>query len=644
MATFYKWLFTVSSYGKGLKQLLVYPTNDISLSFVESIGLCIQNQGAVEMIPYDVTLKIFRGLNSDSSAALKVARYVGAGYVLVGGIDREKGFVQFNGVLHETEGESWEISESGAEDCLVLGAVVQKVAEHLGIPSANEGLPCMMSRPAEDFYNLGLLNKNRGNFIQAISLFQSALGEQPEHFMARIRLAQCRLVSGEILEVEPILVTLSQHDSLLIRLWRLELICRAAVYQGKLELAESSLDQAIKLAVDYQLMRHKAILLNLKVNFLQVTRHDLEAAVILASEVSGIYEDLGDYKGVAESKFILAQIMMSYRKDWAYKKAEALIKSGKRQLKGLGYMQHEASALYLEALNRIYQGVNSESEILDRLTRAEGIFLEIGSLYSYINTGAERCNYYLGVGRYDEAQNLLNTLLEHARKNGFFKFEIMLRNLKASIYFKKGELLEAASELLGNIRSLETRPISYLKENSYNKLIPIFLSLGYYDRALKASSNLLLLVDHDSYDRERYSFLLNNHGEILFLLGKLAEATTYFEESIDLKRKFGNAASMAWTLRNMISVKIQLGAFSEAEKLLLELEAMDPNKLGNCVLEAQLKNKQGHVKDAYEVMTAAKSRFPNQWSEGFEGIYRTLGEILASGQKGEVGLLLPNHL
>jgi len=629
------------TYAGNLKQVLVYPLNDDALGFVEAVGLQLQRMGAVEIVSYDKILKMRRNTQDDLRGILQNAQFLGATSTLVGSVSREPEKVHFTGHLFNKDGGKWTLDVSGRDECVVMRGLVEKVGEYLNISVSNTRAPCLRNPSAERFYSLGLLYKNKGSFIQAISLFQAVLDEQPSHAMARIRLAQCRLFSGEILDVEPSLASLAHDESVLVRLWRLELVCRAAIYQGKRAQAKALLDQAIQLAAENQLMRRQAILLNLKVNFLQVSRYGAEKAAALAREVTSVYEQLGDMTGIAESKFILAQIIMNVRSDLSYQKAEALIREGKKHLEGLDNKQHEASALYMEALNRINHGGFPELEILDRLIKAEAIFLELGSLYSYINTGAERCEYYVNHGRYKEAEPFLDDLLELARKNGFYKFEIMLRNQKAAIFFKKGDYFEAASQLIVSLDSMETRPIAFLKENAYNKLIPIYLSLRFYDRALKESSNLLSLVSHEDYNRERYSFLLNNHGEILFLLGKLDEATVFFEDSMEIKRNFGNQSSIAWTLRNIISVKIQMGSYAEVESLLARCEQLEPDRLATRVLEAQLRDMQGKTELALGIMISAKKRYPDQWNQGFEEVLKGLKE---SGENGKIPPLLPNHL
>ncbi len=633
------WFWTAQA--SGSKQFFLFPINNEGLAIMEALTFRLEGSRNGDVVPFDISLKIRSNFKEDPSSVISFVHHMGIKNVLVGRTHEENGKVRFEGTLIGQDNRLWPIAARGARLFDVVEGVVGELRKLVGIEPGGSSDLFSANEEAEDLYELGLNYRNKGHFSQAAGLFRATLDLDPDFLMARIRLAQCLLVTGEFSLIEPLL---PESPAPSHQLSILKILYKLRAQTGALTEAEGYLEKAITLAEKHGMERHLVTLVLLKANHFHTNRSNVEKAVASVDRARMIYQRLHDSKGLVECKLILARILITMGLAESHERAEAYIKEAGEQAHDIGFQQYEASALFLEAFQKIYRKGFSDEEILEPLLRAEQGFLEVGSMFSFLSTRMERANFHMGQGRTDIAEALILELMPMARRHGFFQAEIRLRNSLATLHLNRGKLLEAAAILLDNVERLKRKPIAYLYRNVYNKLIPVYLRLGYYEEALGASAILIREIEKMGLASERLSYLLNNHGEIHFLLGDFTNAARYYQRSLEIKGRNGDVAGTAWTLRNVISVNIQQGVFSEVEKLLEECEALEPGKLATLVLKIQWKYKHKHYEEALAMMAEAKKDYPNQWSEGFEAIFRILKKSKETGRYTSLGKLLPNHL
>ena len=141
---------------------------------------------------------------------------------------------------------------------------------------------------------------------------------------------------------------------------------------------------------------------------------------------------------------------------------------------------------------------------------------------------------------------------------------------------------------------------------------------------------------------KRYSYLLNNHGEILYLLGRYVDADVYFQRSLEIKRSTNDPMSIAWTLRNRVAVKIQQNDAHTAKALLDECENIEPDKLANVVLRAQLHLIKGQLRAGKNLLVRARKDNPQQWKPIHKNLLELFNSI-KSTQNRAIDPILPNN-
>ncbi len=621
--------------------VLVFPASESSLGVFELISFELENTPGVETVPFDLALKLRQTLAGETKALLQYADYTGVRYLLTGDVVVNGDGVAFQGVLRRTDGKKWPL-EAVAPDAVSMAAkIAGQALSALGAKAGAFAGSYTANSQAADLYQLGMVYKNRGNFNRAASLFESAVDLAPEFALGKLRMAECYEVNGRINRSRELLESLTFPQMTPLELIRLEILFKTYRDQRKMEAARQTLGAAIELAQARGLHRRQAgLMLTQSLFWLADNRNDEEARrwADAALRQSVILENKREQ---ANAKLVLARIAVQTRQPDYFDRARSLIEEAKATAFAIGARQSYAAALHFEAALLAAGPRLDQEEALARFDAAAREFEAIGSVYSLWHARLEKAKFLSRYGRHDEAAEIYRDLRSLAKEHGFFRSEINLENMFAMLHLRTGNAAEAVRLLEQNMQLLTENPIPSLIRRTFSLAIAAYLEQGEPKMALAVSARLVAQEEQFG-EPGILSYVLNNHGEALFMLGRDEEALTFYERSLTIKKELGNPVDIAWTMRNIAAVWLARNELDQVVSALEDCELYDAGSLKNGVLQARLLYAQGDANAARRLLDRLSRKHVGVWNENLKKLQRNV----AGARKNEriSQRVLPNYL
>ena len=622
------------------EHFFLYPGVE-DLEILEATTYALEETGNHDLIPFDGALRIKQNIGDDINSILEFSQQTGITRLLVGDFSRKGDAILFQGQLHLIpEGTRESVLASDTSPGLVCEQLSNTLSGHKtkGTQVFND----LFSKNdrANDLYSIGLSYLNTGEINKASSMFEAALDFDTGFLMARFRLAETYRIRGKIrLAEKMLLLEKDENIPMAADILRLSTMYTIANDKGRVTDAEITLRQALELLKKtgdsrrrIEMILTKSVLFFSDKKKYDEVQHQLDEAYRISTAIN-------DQMGLARCALHRAQLGIKRRQ----KDTLPYVVQGMELAQKLRYDELIGSALYLQALSdRDEEGALSENA-LSLMSRAEVLFEKVNSVRKLLWIRIRKANYHLEKGEYGQMRKLTRQLREFAQSRGFFKADIHLGNMMATLSLREGKIATAVRILENNLFRLSDQEMPDLKRDVYTRLVTAYIQLESYKKA-ESISELILQGTKPGEDSRFLSTAYNNHGEILFLLGKMDDALTWYERSLAIKKRDHNPFSTAWTLRNIILIKTLQGDLHEAEDLLETCNALEPNKLETAVLTARLRYEQGRFDEAAILFEQLKERFPTRWNNVLDDIYQTFTSSRAVEKAMPLKNFLPNYL
>ena len=630
-------LLTFFSYGS---DVFIWPGSAKGWEVFESVAMILEDQEEFDVVPFDRTLSIYNDWKQEKQIPKLVFENLGVQLFVSGRIYETESRLQWDGVLIRNTGENLKIDLQAMDSGELSEKTAKAIRRFLKLPPVEIKSFCVNHPEANNFYSLGLNYKNRAYLPKAISLFEIALEMEPTHLMAKLRLAQCLTITSETEASQAILNSLDEKSL------TLDLIKSATAFRNhrdsnRLEKAEEILDQALASSREVNLRRTAQLLLE-KASFSQRYLHSAELAGQQAGQARAIYALLNDKLGQAQAHLLEFNIGLQSGTE-SETSLELKLWTIENLVRDLGYRQYQAQVQVLKAKFLMRKRPLFEREIRENLTRAEQTLREIDSRFSLLNIQAEKADLMSASGRFQDSEALLEQIVKEAQELLLFRSEIYLRSKLATVQLKSGRTVEAVLTLENVLFRLRHKTFPSWKKHTLNRLVPAYLQLGQLEKAHQASSRLMEEAKTGS-DEEFLALSLNNHGEILLLMGQLQAALGYFEDSLAIKAGLNKPYITLWTVRNLAQVQLLLGNTEKAKALIEICQKEDSGNPLNLILEALYQSGSGRVDEGLNMLEAFKIRSPSRWGEALEDLYSLFLEAKGEKKPAKTTLFLINYL
>ena len=601
-------LVILSGHVSAGKQIMVLPgSSKDGLGILEIVSYSIV--GEAEVVSFDSSMKIGQNLGSEPEEIARFARMMGLDCVLMGDVYRHHDKYRFSGVWIDNLQKNVNFSslELPLEEPQVLvEQIVSTISGKTGL--SIKPLNIVDGVDALILYDLGLYYKNKNDYTSARALFADALNREPGSLLSCIRLAQSYHVSGDNDEAYRTILTLPDKLPVVLDVFRAEVCYLVLLSRGAFSEAEQILESSVSNTSDFGYFRLQAPFLVLQANHFLIDRHDAVSAPGYVARARVIYEQLGDMKGVTECLLLMARWAMIQTRGNIEEEVIPILSEVEKLEGSLDYPHFEAMLGYTKAILGALRA--PDESILEMLDRAEAIFLDHESYYSYIYTRMEHAGVLARLKRFAKSEGMLREVIHQAEKKSLFEIEIEARNYLGAVLRKGGNSFGAISVLNQNVEKLKLNMVPRLLRNTYQELIDAYRSMSYYDYALVVSVELLKMHEKANQYSHRHTFLLNNHGEILYLLKRDQEAVAYYNKAVDIKKKIGFKQSEAWTLRNLILAYARSNDLSAAKTCAARLSAVSDHRFSDYLVFALIENLEGEYERSSNILKNAKTRFP----------------------------------
>ena len=625
-----------------IQHLAVYPGNDLAIGIMEIIAVALGDHQKIEVVPFDSMLKDRRNLLYTDGDPLQFCQELGVDAVLTGKLVKVPEGLRFEGVFAGPDYQN-ALRFEALDSRLLVREMVNQVAQSLALEGVSTDLAANLDTDVLDLYRLGSILKSEGRFLSAAALFEEALQKDTSFALAGLRLAQCLFVLGELNRSEEVSRSMLDHRSAHLRIQALELRHNVLAHQEHLGEAQRVLAQALAEGSQNGLTRLLPSLYLAQANLMQGYGADMAEVARLIDNAYQAHALNHNRKGMAEVAILAARhrMRMSGAKDEV---AIRYLNEARQWADKIPYPQLQGSIAYVGFYGARAIGLRQKERDLDHelalLQKAESIFLNIGSVFSFVRVRSESMRIYMEKRDLTRAEQLGRELVELASQHGFFETQINVRNYLADIHRVRGDRHTAAHILEENLMRLKQRPFAHLRRNTYQRLVPIMVSLERFERALAYSDLWLKEIDRANYRQERLAFLLNNHGEILMRLGQFEEADHFLQRALEKKRKFRNLQSTAWTLRNLAGLNLHLRRLEKAKNYLEEIERLVPGDPAGLALQALIFAQEGESARGIRLLQNLLEAQPHLRKTRFVNL---LNDLKRNDGEKTVQIFLPNH-
>ncbi len=165
------------------------------------------------------------------------------------------------------------------------------------------------------------------------------------------------------------------------------------------------------------------------------------------------------------------------------------------------------------------------------------------------------------IGKYTEAENILNKVLEHFKGRDYDTYYSTLHYL-ATIYYSRGQYdraVKLAQEVIDYFENTEKMPLGAL-----NTLALSYRSLGQYDDALNAFEKAIKHA-HKKGLPHSLATLLGNAALVYWDKYQYKKAQEYFEEGIKILTSMAAFDNAAFHMNNLLEMIIESGAVELGE-------------------------------------------------------------------------------